>query len=176
MGVTKSFPALQVSAYFEGEPLVEPPLKQVVDGPMPNNVSDTLFDNLAAVTNAVGTPQFYNAAASCVATMLDSERYLVIRYAKYSKPEFLVNTAMAKDAVSDYLSSFYRIDPLLRMVRKGARQQVLTFDQLKKSGTDTLFYDELFRSAQICQCYRLIGSIHMVACAVLLLPRKEGLP
>lgn len=149
MGVMKTFPALQVSAYVEGTPQVGSPSRQLVDGPSSNNVADTLFDNLAAVTNAVGTPEFYNTAASCVATMLDSQRYLVIRYAKYSKPEFLVNTAMNEDAVSDYLSSFYRIDPLLRMVRTGARQQVLTFDQLKKSGTDTLFYDELFRSAQI---------------------------
>jgi len=109
----------------------------------------SVFVGLARATKAVGTPEFYEMAASCVADMLGSDRYLVIRYGRYSKPEFLVNTAMTPQAVDDYLASFYRIDPLLRMVRTNVTQQVMTFDQLRRSGADTLFYDELYRSARI---------------------------
>lgn len=135
--------------HLSGEQSILPVLP--IDGTAQDGgeVSSRIFVDLAEATKAVGTPKFYEMAASCVASMLDSNRYLVIRYGKYSKPEFLVNTAMQPDAVDDYLASFYRIDPLLRMVRTNVTQQLMTFDQLKRSGADTLFYDDLYRSAKI---------------------------
>jgi DNA-binding CsgD family transcriptional regulator len=108
-----------------------------------------LFENLADVAKSVGTSEFYSRAANCVAQTLNSDRYLAIRYAKFSRPEFLVNTAMTSEATEDYLASYYRIDPLLRMVRDGVAQNVLTFDELRRSGADTLFYEEMYRTAEI---------------------------
>ncbi|MEM8837643.1 MAG: helix-turn-helix transcriptional regulator [Pseudomonadota bacterium] len=109
----------------------------------------TIFDGLADIAGAVGTSEFYERAVSLVASMLSCDRYLVIRYARFSKPEFLINTSMTQEAVDDYFSSYFRIDPLLGMVRNRVDQRVLTFAELKKKGSDTFFYDQLLRSAEI---------------------------
>ncbi|MFD0986346.1 helix-turn-helix transcriptional regulator [Methyloligella solikamskensis] len=110
---------------------------------------DPLFESLAGVAGAVGSSHFYEAAADCVTRALHSDRALVIRYAKFSKPEFLVNTSMTDEAVENYLARYYRIDPLLRMVRTGVEQNVLTFDQLRQSGADTLYYEGMYQTAEI---------------------------
>jgi DNA-binding CsgD family transcriptional regulator len=111
--------------------------------------SEAFFDNLADIAKAVGTSNFYQAVSECVARLLNGDRYLAIRYARFSKPEFLVNNSMTSEAAEDYLATYYRIDPLLRMVRDGVEQNVLTFDQLRSSGSDTLFYEEMYRTAEI---------------------------
>ncbi len=108
-----------------------------------------LLIGLGDVIDAIGDSRFYETLASTIARFLDSERFLVIRYAKYAKPLFLVNCAMTEEAVESYLANYYRIDPLLRMVRDGVSRQVVTFDELRSDGTDTYFYDEMFRTANI---------------------------
>lgn len=98
---------------------------------------------------AIGRQDFYDRLATAVAEFIGSERYLVLRYARYAKPKFLVNNAMTDDAVQSYLEQYYRIDPLLRMARKGTTNTVITFAELRRNGQDTLFYDEMYRTAQI---------------------------
>ncbi|MEG6509961.1 helix-turn-helix transcriptional regulator [Methyloligella sp. 2.7D] len=110
---------------------------------------DGLFESLGEVAEAVGSARFYPAMAECVAKSFRADRYLAIRYARFSRPEFLVNASMTEAATEDYLRSYYRIDPLLRMVRTGVERNVLTFDQLRRSGTDTLYYEAMYRTAEI---------------------------
>jgi len=124
-------------------------VKGAQEGISSNLNSENLFDNLADVARAVGTSNFYQSVAECVARLLNGDRYLAIRYARFSKPEFLVNNSMTSEAAEDYLATYYRIDPLLRMVRDGVERNVLTFDQLRNSGSDTLFYEEMYRTAEI---------------------------
>ena len=104
---------------------------------------------MPSILDAIGQDDFYVRTSSEVARFVGSNRYLVIRYAKYSKPNFFVNFAMTDDAISSYMSEYYRIDPLLRMARQGATEEVVTFDELRKKAQDTLFYDEMYRTAQI---------------------------
>ena len=114
---------------------------EIFDNPM--------FGTLASVAQSIGSADFYHVTASWLASCLGCERYLVMRYTQYSRPQYLVNESMPSAATHLYLSSIYRIDPLLRMVRTEVTDRVMTFERLKKSDTDTLFYDENFRTAQI---------------------------
>lgn len=108
-----------------------------------------LLTDLSPVFQSIGKPEFYSCFSKAIAQFLDSRRYLTVRYAQYAKPNFLVNEAMSLDAVESYLRNYYRIDPLLRMVREEATRPVVTFEELRKSGPDTLFYDEMYRTAGI---------------------------
>ena len=104
---------------------------------------------MPAILDAIGQDDFYDRISSEVARFVGSNRYLVIRYARYSKPNFFVNFAMTDDAIASYMSEYYRIDPLLRMARQGVDEEVVTFDELRNKAQDTLFYDEMYRTAQI---------------------------
>jgi len=104
---------------------------------------------LASVIDSLGKPEFYQELSKNLAHFLDSKRFLAIRYAQYARPEFLVNKAMSDAAVDSYNREYYRIDPLLRMVRDEATRPVVTFDELRRNGPDTFFYDEMFRTADI---------------------------
>jgi DNA-binding CsgD family transcriptional regulator len=108
-----------------------------------------LVGDLASVLEAIGKKNYYSKLGQTVAHFMDSSRYMAIRYARYAKPEFLVNEAMSLKAVDSYLKNYYRIDPLLRMVREEKIQSVVTFDKLRRTGPDTLFYDEIYRTATI---------------------------
>ncbi|MEM7120979.1 MAG: LuxR C-terminal-related transcriptional regulator [Pseudomonadota bacterium] len=108
-----------------------------------------LVTGLASVLERVGGDGFYDSLAEGVAQFFGCNRWLVIRYARYAKPKFLVNRSMTEQAVASYLKTFYRIDPLLRMVRRGTSEAVITFDELRQNAQDTLFHDEMFNTARI---------------------------
>ena len=107
------------------------------------------LEGMPAILDAIGHDDFYRTLSAKVSCFVGSRRYLVIRYAKYSKPKFFVNEAMTDEAISSYLEEYYRIDPLLRMAREGVADTVVTFDALRRNAQDTLFYDEMFRTAGI---------------------------
>lgn len=108
-----------------------------------------LISDLVHLIDSIGTEQFYHAAAKLIARTLGSDRYMVMRYAQYVKPQFLVNEALSPSAMHHYETSLYRIDPLLRMARSGDVTRVLTFDQLKRETADQLFFIENYSTAQI---------------------------
>lgn len=108
-----------------------------------------LLTDLAPVLDSLGKDEFYWKLAAAVARYMDSGRFLTVRYARYARPEFLVNEAMSTEAVQSYLKNYYRIDPLLRMVRDEATRHVVTFDEQRRNGSDSLFYDVIYRTASI---------------------------
>lgn len=114
-----------------------------------NNDALMLIAGMAEVLESLGKPEFYFKLSKALAQFLDSGRFMTIRYARYARPEFLVNNSMSEEAVTSYLNSYYRIDPLLRMVRKETTRPVVTFDEMRRSAADTLFFDELYRTASI---------------------------
>lgn len=108
-----------------------------------------LVQDLTDVLDSLGTDAFYHAAAKLVADVLHSERFMVVRYAQFVKPQFLVNQALSRSAMQHYERSLYRIDPLLRMARSGAVTKVQTFEQLKLKTTDQVFFEENYSTAEI---------------------------
>lgn len=108
-----------------------------------------LIISLSPVIEALGSDDFYYRLSDAIARFLDTGRFLTIRYARFARPKFLVNEAMNPEAVQNYLNEYYRIDPLLRMVRDEATRPVVTFKELRRNGSDNLFYDEMYRTAEI---------------------------
>lgn len=119
------------------------------DTGMKDKLAIDFLVSLGTVIARSGQDMFYPSLAKELASFFNTNRYLVIRYAMHAKPEFLSNHAMEDAAVSQYLDQYYRIDPLLRRVREGHVNPVLTFDELRRGSADTFFYDAMFRTANI---------------------------
>lgn len=127
-----------------------------------------LFDELGHVVEAVGGSLFYDRLANFLTRMLGCERYLVMRYAQYARPKFLVNKSLPERGVRLYLNGIYRIDPLLRMARTHVPTRVMTFDRLKQSDTDTVFYEENFEFGEIFDelvaMFPAVGGVWVAVC------------
>ncbi len=114
---------------------------------VPSNTQ--LINDITRVLASIGTDEFYAGVATIVANTVNSNRFMVVRYAQFVKPQFLVNQALSPSAMQHYEKSLYRIDPLLRMARSGAVTKVLTFEQLKLKTTDQVFFEENYSTAAI---------------------------
>lgn len=111
--------------------------------------SEAFFRQMGALIGATGSDGFYARLAEFAATLLDCDRWLVMRYAHYAMPEFVLNEAMSEEAVAFYLDGLYRLDPLLRISRNGPRRGVYTLSQLKDRESRSAYYDDIFRTALI---------------------------
>jgi DNA-binding CsgD family transcriptional regulator/PAS domain-containing protein len=104
---------------------------------------------IAAVIDAVGHQDFYAIVLETLGRYIDCERWLAIKYSRFSAPEFIVNTALSKEAVDQYMSHLYRIDPLLRLVTEDRVPSVVTFSLMQNEDDCNVYYDEIFKSGQI---------------------------
>lgn len=75
--------------------------------------------------------------------------WLAIKYSRFSAPEFVVNTSLNIEAIDEYLSHLYRIDPLLRLVTEDRVPAVVTFSHLQNDDASNDYYDEIFKAGQI---------------------------
>ena len=101
------------------------------------------------VIETVGTEDFYNQIANCLGQLMGCERQLVVRYGQYSRPEYIVNRSLPGDMIKIYYDKLYRLDPILRLVRKSGVKNVLSFVELRQSASDTYFYEESLKSHYI---------------------------
>lgn len=104
---------------------------------------------IAAVVDAVGQQGFYAIVLETLGRYIDCERWLAIKYSRFSAPEFIVNTSLSEEAVEQYLSHLYRIDPLLRLVTEDRVPFVVTFSQMQNEDASNDYYDEIFKAGQI---------------------------
>jgi len=111
--------------------------------------SEAFLREMAALVQACGQDHFYSRLAELPSLLLDCDRWLVMRYSQYARPEFVVNEAMSEQAVAFYLDGIYRLDPLLRISRSGSRAGVYTLSRLREREARNADYDEFFRSALI---------------------------
>ncbi len=111
--------------------------------------SEAFFRRLGALIEASGRDDFYARLVEFPAMVLGCDRWLVMRYAQYAMPEFVVNEAMSDKAVAFYLNGIYRLDPLLRLSRSGSRRGVYTLGQLRSKETENAYYDNIFTTALI---------------------------
>ena len=108
-----------------------------------------LIGELARVAAAIGSREFYAVALGCLGRLLGCERQLAMRYAQYAKPQFLVNHSLTAEAEALYMQKLYRIDPLLRLVRTQVRERVLTTADMHREESGAIYFEDLYRSAQI---------------------------
>lgn len=108
-----------------------------------------LIGELAAMAAAIGSREFYAVALASLGRLLDCKRQLAMRYAQFAKPQFLVNHSLTAEAEALYLQKLYRIDPLLRLVRTQASERVLTITDMHREENGAIYFEDLYRSAQI---------------------------
>lgn len=104
---------------------------------------------IAAVIDAVGQQGFYAIVLETLGRYVDCERWLAIKYSRFSAPEFIVNTSLSDEAVAQYMSHLYRIDPLLRLVTEDRVPSVVTFSLMQNEDASNDYYDEIFKAGQI---------------------------
>lgn len=105
--------------------------------------------SISAIIDAVGQQGFYSIVLETLGQHMDCERWLAIKYSRFSAPEFIVNTSLSDEAVKQYLSHLYRIDPLLRLVTEDRIPSVVTFSQMQNEDASNDYYDEIFKAGQI---------------------------
>ena len=126
-----------------------PPKKKAKSPSRNAPIPEQLLLGLTEIASRIGKKDFYESTLEMVGIMVNCPRQLMIRYGRYGKPELAINTSMTKSAVDFYLAKLYRLDPLLRLVKSGTTEGVMTFQELRKTEPDNLFYDELFETARI---------------------------
>ncbi|NBB09771.1 LuxR C-terminal-related transcriptional regulator [Pseudomonas sp. SLFW] len=104
---------------------------------------------IAAIIDAVGRRDFYATVLETLGRYINCERWLAIKYSRFSAPEFIVNTSLSDEAVEQYMHQLYRIDPLLRLVTEDRVPAVVTFSLMQHEDDSNLYYDEIFKSGQI---------------------------
>lgn len=108
-----------------------------------------LIAELSKVAAAIGSREFYDAVLKALGALLGCERQLAVRYARFAKPQFLVNRSLTSEAEDLYMQNLYRIDPLLRLVRTEVKERVLTFIEMREEENGAIYLEDLYRSAQI---------------------------
>ena len=111
--------------------------------------SSAFFASVGAIARSLGQEEFYEKLAALPAQVLGSERYLVVRYARYAVPELVVNNSMTDEAIEFYHSGLYRLDPLLRLAHSGFMSGVVTLSSLRSGDSNNAYFDKIFRSAII---------------------------
>jgi DNA-binding CsgD family transcriptional regulator len=108
-----------------------------------------LIGELAGVAAAIGSREFYAVALAALGRLLGCERQLAMRYAQFAKPQFLVNHSLSAEAEALYTQKLYRIDPLLGLVRTQVVERVLTTIDMRGEENGPIYFEDLYRSAQI---------------------------
>jgi DNA-binding CsgD family transcriptional regulator len=108
-----------------------------------------LIAELSKVAAAIGSREFYDVVLRALGALLGCERQLAVRYARFARPQFLVNRSLTAEAEDLYMQNLYRIDPLLRLVRTQVRERVLTTLDMHREENGAIYFEDLYRSAQI---------------------------
>lgn len=108
-----------------------------------------LMAELAGLTQAIGSRNFYGAVLDSLGRLLGCDRQIAVRYAQFAKPQFLANNSLSAEAEEVYMRELYRIDPLLRVIRTQVRERVMTSLAMHGEETDNLYFQSLYRSARI---------------------------
>jgi len=138
-------------------------------------VPDKFFSRLATLLESAGGPHFYCQLIELMASMIDCDRWLVIRYPRYAPPEFIVNNAMSEEAVEYYHAGLYQVDPLVHITRSLEKDSIIVLSRLESSDTYDTYIEKIFDSAEILDEIAVALSIPGKACVVLTLDRPSKL-
>ncbi len=133
------------------------------------------FYNLAAETiQGVGHDFFYEKLAELSAGVIGCERWLVVRYARFSIPEIVVNQSMDESAVKFYFDGLYKLDPWTRLIHSGTKTGVLTLSGLHSTDIENSYYDEIYRTAKIYDELAMLIDVPGQVCIAVCLDLARG--
>ena len=124
-----------------------------------------IFPDLAGLLSLAGSVESLRSAVwSFAARITGCKKRLVMRYAAYDRPAFIINHALSKEVATMYLAGLYRIDPLYEISRTNREPLVV---HLRSMPTDHAVPDEQYLAA-------LFKSAFIFAELAVLLPTYGG--
>jgi len=108
-----------------------------------------LAQRIGTLVEATGSEGFYGAVANFLAEMINSNRWVVMRYKRYAVPEFVENNSVTDELKRIYLDGLYRFDPLLRLVDSGIRDDTFILSKLRKPKSTDVYLDQIYQSSLI---------------------------
>jgi DNA-binding CsgD family transcriptional regulator len=116
----------------------------------PSPVSAQVYAEVADVLGTIGALGFYDALSRFVARATGCDQRLVMRYAAFDRPAFVVNGFMTQEAVDLYLDGLYRLDPLQALCRTNRSPRVVSLRSAAAgSAGEEQYLAEIFRIAFI---------------------------
>jgi DNA-binding CsgD family transcriptional regulator len=105
---------------------------------------------LGAVASEVGRSRFYRDLARFLSRIVRSDFCLVMRYARFSAPDFLVNEVMSPEAVDLYFAGYYRLDPFYNYWRQHGQCGVVPVRTILGHNTNEHeYFNVIYREAHI---------------------------
>ncbi len=130
--------------------------------------------SISQILEAIGKPGFYDVLADRVAAMLGCDRYLAMRYSRFAKPVFLVNSFMHGDFERFYLDELYHLDPLYLMIRDGRHCSVSTLLGAQDDERSAAYRNTLFDNAAIADELALVLPVFGGMSIAICLDRTPG--
>ena len=138
-------------------------------------------DQLCAVTDAVGRPEFYGAVTSFLRSLIDAEVGIALQYSVDQRPQYLAIQAAAalrrgaREAV--YIDGPYVLDPVYQMYQRGALDGAYTMSSyVPDDFYQSEFYQAFFRNTRLVDTIDVLWRIDARRSMAVCLGREEGTP
>jgi DNA-binding CsgD family transcriptional regulator len=112
--------------------------------------SPEFYIALGALASEVGRSRFYRDLARILCRVGRGDLSLVMRYARFSAPDFLVNEIMPREAVDLYFAGYYRLDPFYNYWRQFGQCGVVPVKTiLCHNKNEYEYFNVIYRQAHI---------------------------
>ena len=138
-------------------------------------------DQLCAVTDAVGRPEFYAAVTSFLRSLIDAEVGIALQYSIDQRPQYVAIQAAAalrrgaREAV--YIDGPYVLDPVYQMYQRGVPDGVYAMSSyVPDDFYQSEFYQAFFRNTRLVDTLDVLWRIDARRSMAFCLGREEGTP
>ena len=138
-------------------------------------------DQLCAITDAVGRPEFYSAVMSFLRSLIDAEVAIALQYSVDKRPQYVSIQAAAalrrgaREAV--YIDGPYVLDPVYQMFQRGTPDGVYSMSSyVPDDFYESEFYQAFFRNTRLVDTIDVLWRIDARSSMALCLGREEGTP
>lgn len=108
------------------------------------------FVALGAVASEVGRSRFYRDLVQLLARIARSDSCLVMRYARFSAPDFLVNEILTREVLDLYFAGYYRLDPFYNYWRQHGQRGVVPVEAiLGHNKNENEYFNTIYHKAHI---------------------------
>jgi DNA-binding CsgD family transcriptional regulator len=91
---------------------------------------DGLLGGIAKVADRTGQPDFYPALLAALASHLEADLPMMMRYSAENAPEYLIDSGLEPEHMELYSRGLYRVDPIYRLCRNGIGQGVMDLTEI----------------------------------------------